>query len=80
MEVSTTKGTELLLMRLTDAIAEATPTDGLQIHRSHRVAQDHVAAVRRDGGRTLVQLSDGRELPVSRSNLSALRGAGLVAG
>ena len=79
VEVTTTKGTELLLMRLTDAIAEAHPVEGLQIHRSHWVASDHVRGVSRDGGRAQVRLSDDRMLPVSRGNVASLRKAGLMA-
>lgn len=80
VEVTTTKGTELLLMRLSDAIAEAAPAEGLQIHRSHWVALDQVTRAARDDGKTTLLLSDGRSLPVSRSNLPAVRAAGLLSG
>lgn len=77
-EVSTTVGTTRLLLRLSDAIAEAAPTPGLRIHRSHWVAMDHIIAARRDGPRASVTLSDGREYPVSRSHVKALEQTGLL--
>ena len=78
VEVTTTKGTELVLMRLADAISETHPTQGLQIHRSHWVAHDHVRAVKRGSGKATITLSDGRTLPVSRSNLPSLKEYGLL--
>lgn len=77
VEVVTTKGRELLLMRLSDAIAEADPCAGLQVHRSHWVALDKVRAARRDGARGVLTMADGREIPVSRSYLPDAKAAGL---
>ena len=76
--VRTTMGEELLLLRLSDAIRETAPVDGLQVHRSHWVASDHVAGARRDGDRTYLILRDGKEVPVSRANIPAAREAGLL--
>lgn len=76
--VDTTAGQTRLLLRLSDAIAEAAPTPGLRIHRSHWVALDHIIAARRDGPRAIVTLTDGRDLPVSRSYLTALEQTGLL--
>lgn len=78
VEVVTTKGKTLLLMRLSDAIAETEGAAGVQIHRSHWVALDRVARVRRGGGRVTVETSAGDRLPVSRGFLSAVRNAGLI--
>jgi hypothetical protein len=77
-EVTTTAGTTRLLLRLSDAIAEAAPTPGLRIHRSHWVAMDQITAARREGPRAIVKLTDGREYPVSRSHLPALEQTGLL--
>lgn len=49
-EVTTSEGAELPLMRLSDAIIEAAPVAGLQIHRSHRGTPDPVRAVTCAGG------------------------------
>ncbi len=78
VDVRTDNGGTLVLMRLADAIAETEGVPGLQIHRSHWVALDAVdKAVRRDG-KLLLRLSDGTELPVSRTYLAAVREAGLA--
>ncbi len=78
VEVTTSRGKEMLLMRLSDAIAETVPTAGLQVHRSHWVALDQVAAVTRQGAKAELTLSDGRKIPVSRSNIPAVKEAGLL--
>lgn len=77
-EITTTAGRALILLRLSDAIAEAEGVPGLQIHRSHWVALSAVARVRRDGARAVVTLKDGREVPVSRTYLPDVKGAGLL--
>ena len=77
-EVVTEAGRELVLMRLADAIAEAAPTQGLRIHRSHWVATAAVTGSHRRAGRVFVTLEDGTDVPVSRSQLQAAREAGLV--
>jgi len=76
VDVRTSRGKTLLLMRLSDAMRETGGVAGLQIHRSHWVARDAVTQVLRSDGRTMLQLSDGTQLPVSRSFLPALKQAG----
>ena len=79
VEVATSKGRALVLIRLSDAIKETSPTAGLRIHRSHWVALEAVVRVLRLDGRLVVELKDGRRLPVSRSYAGDLRAAGLMA-
>ncbi|MGI9514327.1 MAG: LytTR family DNA-binding domain-containing protein [Anderseniella sp.] len=76
VEIVTAKGRELVLLRLADAINEAGSTSGIQVHRSHWAAFAAIAKTRRAGGRTSVVMSDGTELPVSRTYAGALREAG----
>ncbi|CUH75396.1 Response regulator of the LytR/AlgR family protein [Tritonibacter multivorans] len=76
VEVTTTKGREMVLMRLTDAIREA--GGGFQIHRSHWVADGAVTAAQRKSSAAEVTLSDGRALPVSRTYLPVLKEKGLL--
>ena len=76
--IRTTKGEELVLIRLADAIREAEPAKGLQVHRSHWVALDHIAAARRDGDRAILSRSIGGDIPVSRTHMPAIRDAGLL--
>ena len=78
VEVTTTKGRELILLRLGDAMAEVGETAGLQVHRSHWVATDQVTAARRDGARAILTMSDGRDIPVSRTYVPAIKEAGLL--
>ncbi len=76
VDVVTTRGHALVLIRLSDAIREAAPTPGLQIHRSHWVALDAVARAVRVEGKLMLELTDNRRLPVSRSYAAAVREAG----
>ena len=76
LRVRTSKGDDLILMRLADAMAELDGVEGAQVHRSWWVARDGVAETRRDGGRVTLVLKDGAEAPVSRPNVKALRAAG----
>ena len=78
VEVFTTLGSTLILMRLSDAIAELEEADGLRVHRSHWVARKHVVGAVRRSGRTFLKLTGGHEIPVSRRHLADVRAAGLA--
>ncbi|MBB3390118.1 DNA-binding LytR/AlgR family response regulator [Rhizobium sp. BK275] len=66
-EVVTSRGRELVLLRFSDALREIGATPGLQVHRSHWVADAHVEALKRDNGKILILTRDGTQVPVSRS-------------
>lgn len=68
VEVVTSKGSTSLLMRLGDAIQEAEPAIGDQVHRSHWVAWSAVEGHDRDGARLFLVLKGGQRIPVSRAN------------
>ena len=72
-EVTTSRGRELILLRFSDAVEEVGGTPGLQVHRSHFVADAHVERLLRADGRLAVVLKDGSEVPVSRSRTEAVR-------
>jgi DNA-binding LytR/AlgR family response regulator len=78
VDIVTDKGKTLVLMRLADAIREAAPVAGLQVHRSHWVALDAVVRTQRSEGKVMIELSNGMRLPVSRGYLPAAKEAGLV--
>ncbi len=78
VEVTTTKGQELVLMRLSDAIGECQDAKGMQVHRSHWIALDQVVSAKRSGDRAILTMSDGRDIPVSRSYIPAIKDAGLL--
>lgn len=76
LRVHTDLGSDLILMRLSDAVAELDGLEGAQTHRSWWVAKDSVRdASRRDGRATLV-LEGGLTAPVSRSYAATLREEG----
>ena len=77
LNVVTTRGSQLILMRLGEAVAELRGAGGLMVHRSHWVALDRVVGHRREGGRDLLEMEDGAMVPVSRSNRAAAQEAGL---
>ncbi len=78
VDIVTSRGKTLVLMRLADAIREAEPVEGLQIHRSHWVARSAVTRAVRVEGKLLLELSNGLRLPVSRSALAEVKAAGLA--
>jgi DNA-binding LytR/AlgR family response regulator len=78
VRVATRSGDTLVLLRLSDAMRETGDLPGLQVHRSHWVARNAVRAVRRSGDGAILTLVTGREVPVSRRFMPALRQAGLL--
>ncbi len=76
VEASTTRGTELILLRFRDALREVDGLDGMQVHRSHWVARAAVTRPVRRSGRIILELVNGVEVPVSRSFVPALKGRG----
>lgn len=78
VRVRTDRGEELVLMRLADAIREAEPTEGLQVHRSHWVALAAIERATRSGERAVLTLTGGSEIPVSRTYVPALRARGIL--
>lgn len=78
VDVETTRGRTSLLMRFSDAIAEADGAEGDQVHRSHWVAWAHVERVEKTGGKLFVVLNCGRRVPVSRNYRDRLADRGLI--
>ncbi len=74
LNVVTTAGSCLVLMRLSDAVA-ALGDLGMQVHRLYWVAHRHVTGIVQDGQRTMVRVTGSRELPVSRTYLATVRDA-----
>ena len=74
INVVTTDGSCLVLMRFSDAMA-ALGDLGLQVHRSYWVAHRHIIGILRRDERTLVRVTGPHEIPVSRTHLAAVRAA-----
>ncbi|MFK0162443.1 LytTR family DNA-binding domain-containing protein [Rhizobium sp. NPDC090279] len=72
-EVVTTRGRELVLLRFGDALMEVGDIEGMRLHRSHWIATNHIASLKRDNGKLFVIARDGMEMPVSRSYAEAVR-------
>jgi hypothetical protein len=79
LRVYTEGGTALILMRLSDAMAELNADAGAQTHRSWWVARDAVSKAIRGDGKAMLTLSDGTEAPVSRTYYRILSGRGWFA-
>jgi hypothetical protein len=71
LDVVTTSGSGTLLMRLADAIQELGDI-GLRAHRSYWVAHRHITRLARRDGHTVIRLTSGDEVPVSRTYRAAV--------
>lgn len=76
LRLHTSKGQDLILMRLGDAVAELEGLEGAQTHRSWWVAREALVEAERGDGRATLTLKDGSQVPVSRAYAKALRQAG----
>lgn len=65
LRVWTTRGCALVLGSLQE-VEDGEGAAGLRVHRSWWVHERHVRSVRRSGAGAVCELSDGREVPVSR--------------
>lgn len=75
VRVYTSRGHDLVLMRLSDAILQCEGVAGMQVHRSHWVATQGVERLTTKGGKLHLQLKNEVNLPVSRSYIGAVRSA-----
>ncbi len=76
LRIHTTAGSDLILFRLKDALAELDGADGMQVHRSYWVAREAIEVIERKGRKTMLVLKDGQHVPVSESFMPAVRDAG----
>ncbi len=72
VRVITSKGDDLVLMRLSDAIRETAPLKGLSPHRSWWVAEAGVDKVKK----TEIILRSEQTIPISRTGMKLVRAAG----
>ncbi|MDZ7709971.1 MAG: LytTR family DNA-binding domain-containing protein [Roseovarius sp.] len=80
VEVTTDQGTATLRLRLSDAIDEMEPVEGVCTHRSHWVARGAITGHIFEGGKLFVILVNGDHVPVSRTYRPRLEALGLVPG
>lgn len=72
----TALGSDLILMRLRDAIAELEGVEGMLVHRSWWVARAAVEEVVRENGAVRLKLRNGLVAPVARRLVGEVRAAG----
>lgn len=75
LRIHTDRGSDLILMRLSDAVEELEGLEGARTHRSWWVARDAVRGVERGDGRATLTLDGGLSAPVSRRYARMLRDA-----
>jgi DNA-binding LytR/AlgR family response regulator len=76
LRIHTALGSDLVLMRLRDALAELGPERGRQVHRSWWVASGAIASVERTAGRLVLTLRNGLQVPVSKTSRDSVKDAG----
>ena len=75
LRIHTDRGSDLILMRLSDAVEELEGLEGARTHRSWWVAREAVRGVERGDGRATLTLDGGLSAPVSRRYARMLRDA-----
>jgi LytTr DNA-binding domain len=75
LRVHTALGSDLILLRMRDALAELDGLDGAQVHRSWWVARTAVRGVLREGRNVRLELSSGLIAPVARNMVPTLKSA-----
>jgi len=78
LRLHTSRGQDLILLRLADAISELEGIEGMQVHRSWWVARDAITDAKRGDGRATLTLKDGSQVPVSRTYAAQLRERGWI--
>ena len=73
LRVYTDRGSELIHMRLADAIHELSGSGGFQTHRSWWVAQDGISQIERQNGKHIILLKSGALAPIARSRFKEIR-------
>jgi LytTr DNA-binding domain len=76
VRVHTALGDTMIHMRMADAQAELEGLEGMLVHRSFWVARASITGWQRDGKTLLLQLSNGKSVPVARDRQPLVRAAG----
>ncbi|MES2035567.1 MAG: LytTR family DNA-binding domain-containing protein [Pseudomonadota bacterium] len=76
VRLHTALGSDMILMRMRDAVGELEGLPGLQVHRSWWVARAAVTGHAVEGRRLSLRLSNGMVVPVARDVAPRVRAAG----
>lgn len=78
LRVHTALGSDLILLRMRDALAELDGLDGAQVHRSWWVARTALRGVLREGRNVRLELRGGLIAPVARNLVPVLKTGGWI--
>jgi hypothetical protein len=78
VDVVMAKGEERLRLRFADAVDEMDGVPGVCAHRSYWVALAAVQRAERRSGKTVLLMTNGDEVPVSRTYMAQVEAAGLL--
>ncbi len=78
VEAHTCNGMQLIHMRFSDAVNALDGFNGMQVHRSHWVNLDEVTKFLKQDGKMFFQMTDGAEIPISRSKMKHLKELGIL--
>jgi len=78
VRVHSAQRSEMLLMRLRDAITELDGIEAMQVHRSWWVAGSAIKQTKKQGRNLRIVLNNGLEVPVSRAYVAALKKSGWI--
>ena len=73
VEIVTTEGRDLLMLKFTDCVEKLEPLNGFQCHRSHWISLKHCRAISSSGSAYVCQMSNGDKVPLSRRKYSQAR-------
>jgi hypothetical protein len=76
LHIYTQEGSQMILMRMKDALRELQEYDGQQVHRSWWVANDEISKAIKSGRKTVLIMSNGQDVPVSRNYLPTIKDLG----
>lgn len=76
VRVHTRMGDTMIHLRMSDAVTELEGVEGMLVHRSSWVARDAITGWSREGKTLLLQLSNGKSVPVARDRQPLVRAAG----
>jgi LytTr DNA-binding domain len=76
LRIHTTLGDTMIHLRMADAITELDGIEGMLVHRSWWVAREAITGWNRDGKTLLLQLSNGKSVPVARDRQPLVKAAG----
>ncbi|WP_162265129.1 LytTR family DNA-binding domain-containing protein [Polycladidibacter stylochi] len=73
VQVTTCRGSTLILMRFTDVLLQLNVIEGAQVHRSHWVSKNSTVKIEKSNGKLSLLLQNGTNVPISKSRCNELK-------